>query len=109
MPILDNPELKVDYDIPYEVADGNITLTLPDGKATIEQLIGMILKNIKSHASKQAGTEIRDCVITVPASWGPASRTAIINAAYIADLAVLSVLNDNTAAALNYGMTRNDV
>lgn len=69
----------------------------------------MILKNIKSHASKQAGTEIRDCVITVPASWGVAARTTIINAAYVADLAVLSVLNDNTAAALNYGMTRNDV
>lgn len=35
MPILDNPELKVDYDIPYEVSDGTITLSLPDGKATI--------------------------------------------------------------------------
>jgi molecular chaperone DnaK (HSP70) len=82
---------------------------LPDGEsATIEQIMAMILKNIKSHASKQAGTEVRDCVITVPCDWGVAARTAITNAAYIADLAVLSIINDNTAAALNYAMTRND-
>lgn len=68
----------------------------------------MILKNIKEHASKQAGTEIRDCVLTVPPDWGLAARTALINAAYIADLAILSVMNDNTAAALNYAMARND-
>lgn len=68
----------------------------------------MILKNIKEHASKQAGTEIRDCVLTVPSDWGLGARTALINAAYIADLAVLSIMNDNTAAALNYAMARND-
>ncbi len=74
----------------------------------IEQLIAMILKNIKEHASKQAGSEIRDCVLTVPADWGISARTTLVNSAYIADLAVLSLITDNTAAALNYAMTRND-
>lgn len=53
----------------------------------------MIFKNIKAHASKQAGTEIKDCVITIPSDWGLAARSAIVNAAYIGDLSVLSLIN----------------
>lgn len=68
----------------------------------------MILKNIKSLASKQAGTEIKDVVITVPGNWGLGARNAIVNAATIGGLSVLSILRSNTAAALNYAMTRND-
>jgi len=109
IPLLDNPELKVDYDVPYELVNGTVVFELPGGEqATIEQVLAMILKTIKQHASKQAGTGVRDCVLTVPSDWGMAARTAIINAAYIAELAVLSVISDNTAAALNYAMTRND-
>lgn len=109
MPMLDNPNLKVAYDTPYELKNGTIVFELPDDEqATIEQILAMILKTIKQHASKQAGTGVRDCVLTVPSDWGIAARTALVNAAYIADMAVLSVLNDNTAAALNYAMTRND-
>lgn len=69
----------------------------------------MILKNIKTLASKQAGTEIKDTVITIPGNWGLQARTAIVNAANIGGLSVLSILRSNTAAALNYAMTRNDV
>lgn len=106
---MDDPTRKVEFDIPYKLKEGTIVLELPDEEtATIEQVIAMILKNIKEHASKQAGTEIRDCALTVPSDWGLAARTALVNAAYIADLAVLSVINDNTAAALNYAMSRND-
>lgn len=69
----------------------------------------MILKNIKTLASKQAGTEIKDCVLTIPGNWGIAARMAIINAASIGGLSILSVIRANTAAALNYAMTRNDI
>lgn len=107
--MIDNPDLKVEYDVPYELTNGTIVFQLPeDERATIEQVLAMILKTIKQHASKQAGTGVRDCALTVPSDWGVAARTALVNAAYIADLAVLSVVSDNTAAALNYAMTRND-
>ena len=69
----------------------------------------MILKNIKILASKQAGSEIKDTVISVPSSWGLGARTAVVNAASIGGLSVLSLINANTAAALNYAMTRSDV
>ena len=68
----------------------------------------MILKNIKTLASKQAGTEIKDTVLTVPGDWGLGARNAILNAAHIGGLSVLSILRANTAAALNYAMSRND-
>lgn len=81
-----------------------------DGREVwLEQLYGMILKNIKTLASKQAGTEIKDVVLTVPGDWGLGARNTIMNAAHIGGFSVLSILRSNTAAALNYAMSRNDV
>jgi len=53
----------------------------------------MILKSIKTHASAQAGSEIKDAVLSIPASWGWKSKTALINAAQIADLSILGLIN----------------
>jgi molecular chaperone DnaK (HSP70) len=53
----------------------------------------MILKNIKKYGSAQAGSDIRDAVLTVPAHWGFKARLALINAASLADLNVLGLLN----------------
>jgi len=53
----------------------------------------MILKNIKLHAGNQAGSNIKDCVLSIPPSWGWKSKIALINAAYIADLHVLGLIN----------------
>jgi molecular chaperone DnaK (HSP70) len=53
----------------------------------------MILKNIKLHASKQAGSDIKDAVLAIPPSWGWRSKMALINAAYIADLSILGLIN----------------
>ena len=74
----------------------------------LEQVVAMILKNIKEHASKQAGTDIRDVVLTVPAHWGFNAKMSLVNAAYLADLSVLSLINENSAAAIQYAITRND-
>jgi hypoxia up-regulated 1 len=68
----------------------------------------MILKNIKLHASHQAGSDIKDCVISIPPNWGWKSKITLINAAYIADLHVLGLINENSAAAINFAITRND-
>jgi molecular chaperone DnaK (HSP70) len=68
----------------------------------------MILKNIKTYSSAQAGSDIRDSVFTVPAHWGFRARQALVNAAAIADLSVLGLINENSAAAIHFAITRND-
>ncbi len=68
----------------------------------------MILRNLKRHASQQAGSDIKDCVIAIPANWGPKARMSLINAANIADMSVLGLINENTAAIVNFAITRND-
>lgn len=69
----------------------------------------MILKSIKLHAINQAGSEIKDCVLAVPASWGWRARMALVNSAMIAGLNVLGLVNENSAAAINFAITRNDI
>lgn len=49
---------------------------------------------------------IKDVVITVPAFFNQAERRAVLQAAQMADLKVLQLINDNTAVALNYGVFR---
>ncbi len=53
----------------------------------------MILKDIKFHASRQAGSDIKDSVLAIPPSWGWKSKMALINAANIAELSVLGLIN----------------
>lgn len=68
----------------------------------------MIIKNIKKYSSQQAGSDIKDAVFTVPAHWGFKAKFALINAAYLADISVLGVINENSAAAIHFAITRND-
>lgn len=49
---------------------------------------------------------IKDAVITVPAFFNQAERRAVLQAAQMAGLKVLQLINDNTAVALNYGVFR---
>ena len=53
----------------------------------------MILKNVKLHASVQAGSDIKDTVLSIPSSWGWRSKMALLNAASIAELSVLGLVN----------------
>ncbi|CAM6000984.1 unnamed protein product [Sphagnum balticum] len=68
----------------------------------------MIVKNIKKYGSEQAGSDIKDAVFTVPAHWGFRARLALVNAAYLADLSILGLVNENSAAAIHFAITRND-
>lgn len=49
---------------------------------------------------------VKDAVITVPAFFNQAERRAVLQAAQIAGVKVLQLINDNTAVALNYGVFR---
>uniref|UniRef100_A0A9J8AAV0 Hypoxia up-regulated protein 1 n=1 Tax=Cyprinus carpio carpio TaxID=630221 RepID=A0A9J8AAV0_CYPCA len=73
---------------------------------TPEELLGMILNYSRGLAQDFAEQPIKDAVITVPAYFNQAERRAVLQAAHIAGLKVLQLINDNTAVALNYGVFR---
>jgi hypoxia up-regulated 1 len=68
----------------------------------------MILKNLKKLGNIQAGSDIKDAVLAIPANWGFKAKMSLVNAAYLADLSILGIINENTAAAINFAITRND-
>uniref|UniRef100_A0A8C2PZE5 Hypoxia up-regulated protein 1 n=1 Tax=Cyprinus carpio TaxID=7962 RepID=A0A8C2PZE5_CYPCA len=77
-----------------------------DSQYTPEELLGMILNYSRGLAQDFAEQPIKDAVITVPAYFNQAERRAVLQAAHIAGLKVLQLINDNTAVALNYGVFR---
>lgn len=73
---------------------------------TPEEISAYILKKLAQDASEALDTEVKEVVITCPAYFGTAQRTATKNAGEIAGLTVLEIINEPTAAALFYGCTR---
>jgi len=73
-----------------------------------EELSAIILKKLKNDAEKHLGEPITDAVITVPAYFNDAERTATVSAGQIAGFNVLQVINEPTAAALSYGIDKLD-
>ncbi|WP_130013922.1 Hsp70 family protein [Serinicoccus sediminis] len=71
---------------------------------TAEEVSGIILKRLKEDAEQALGEPVTKAVITVPAYFDDARRTATKHAGQIAGLEVLRVLNEPTAAALSYGL-----
>merc|ERR1711871_644258 len=71
-----------------------------------EELIAMMMQYAKEITANYGGKVIKDCVLTVPSSFSQHERAAMYAAANIADLRVLSLIEENTAAALNYGIDR---
>ncbi|KAM4651425.1 hypoxia up-regulated protein 1 isoform 2-T2 [Discoglossus pictus] len=71
-----------------------------------EELMGMMLNYSRSLADEFAEQPVKDVVITVPVFFNQAERRAVLQAAKLAGLKVLQLINDNTAVALNYGVFR---
>ncbi|PYY34495.1 Hsp70 family protein [Curtobacterium sp. MCPF17_046] len=69
-----------------------------------EEVSAIILKRLKEDAERELGEAVTDAVITVPAYFDDARRTATRQAGKIAGFNVLRVLNEPTAAALSYGL-----
>ena len=77
----------------------------PSGRVyTPEALSAYILRKVCQDAAQRVGYEVKDVVITVPAYFDDARRTATKQAGAIAGLNVLAVINEPTAAAIAFGL-----
>lgn len=76
---------------------------------TATQLTAMFLQRAKATASAELKLPVNDMVISVPAWYTDTQRRSIIDAAEIAGLKVLRLINETTATALGYGITKTDL
>src|SRR3984957_4001269 len=97
--------------VPYEIVKG------PNGDAWVrahgkdyspQQISAFILQKIKEDAEAHLGEKVEKAVITVPAYFNDAQRQATKDAGKIAGLEVLRIINEPTAAALAYGLEKNE-
>jgi heat shock protein 4 len=76
---------------------------------TATQLISMFLSKVKATASAELKLPVSDMVMSVPAWFTDSQRRSLMDAAEIAGLKLLRLMNDTTAAALGYGITKLDL
>lgn len=97
--------------VPYKVGAGKNGMAVAEisGKQyTPEEVSSMVLLKLKKDAEAYLGEEIKDVVITVPAYFNDSQRNATKIAGEIAGFNVLRVINEPTAAAIAYGVDKQD-
>jgi molecular chaperone DnaK len=95
----------VSFDV---VADDNgvARFQVQGKKVAPEEVSALVLRKLVDDAAKQLGEKVTEAVITVPAYFNDAQRTATKDAGRIAGLEVLRIINEPTAAALAYGIDK---
>ncbi|MCY4000088.1 MAG: molecular chaperone DnaK [Bacteroidetes bacterium] len=101
-------ELKT---VPYEVVkgdNGTARVKIADKMYSPQEISAMILQKLKSTAEDYLGEKVTEAVITVPAYYNDAQRKATKEAGKVAGLEVRRIINEPTAAALAYGLGKQD-
>jgi molecular chaperone DnaK len=96
--------------LPYTLIkanNGDIKVEIRDRQYSPEEISAQVLREIKEFAEETLGEEVNEVVITVPAYFDDSQRQATKDAGKIAGLEVLRIINEPTAAALAYGLDRN--
>ena len=95
----------VGFDV-VEGPNGEARFNIRGKQYAPEEISAQVLRKLVDDASKFLGEKVTEAVITVPAYFNDAQRTATKDAGRIAGLEVLRIINEPTAAALAYGMDK---
>ena len=87
-------------------SNGDAHVEVADRLYSPQEISAFILEALRGYADDYLGTEVTQAVITVPAYFNDAQRQATRDAGRIAGLEVLRIINEPTAAALAYGLTK---
>ncbi len=105
-----SPEVKKARAIcPYEIVEGpnhSVRIKVFEQIYSLPQISAFVLKEMKEIAEAYLGTPVSKAVVTVPAYFNDNQRQATHDAARIAGLEVLRIINEPTAAALAYGFVK---
>jgi molecular chaperone DnaK len=108
----DDPITKKDTElVPYSITrgpNGDAWVNAGDKDYSPSQISAFILQKMKETAEAYLGENVTQAVITVPAYFNDAQRQATKDAGQIAGLEVLRIINEPTAAALAYGLEKQD-
>ena len=106
-PLVEKDKGMVPYDI-VKGPNGDAWVKAHDKDYSPQQISAFILGKMKEAAEQHLGEKVEKAVITVPAYFNDAQRQATKDAGKIAGLEVLRIINEPTAAALAYGLEKND-
>ena len=108
----DDPMTKKDMElVPYNIVKGNngdAWVSAGGESYSPSQISAFILQKMKETAESYLGENVTQAVITVPAYFNDAQRQATKDAGQIAGLEVLRIINEPTAAALAYGLDKDE-
>ena len=107
----EDKEVQKDLDImPYKIVEkgAGVAVEMDEKKYTPEQISAMILSKIKADAEAFLGEKVTEAIITVPAYFDDSQRQATKDAGKIAGLEVKRIIPEPTAAALAYGLNKNE-
>src|SRR5690349_12789752 len=102
---------QITKNVPYKVVsgdNGDAWVEVQGKKYSPSQISAFILQKLKETAEAYLGETVTQAVITVPAYFNDAQRQATKDAGQIAGLEVLRIINEPTAAALAYGLEKDD-
>ncbi|CAL4884971.1 unnamed protein product [Urochloa decumbens] len=96
--------------LPYDLvpdARGAAAVRGDDGQVySVEEIVAMVLHYAAGLADAHVGAPVRDAVVTVPPYFGQAERRALTQAAQLAGINVLALINEHAGAALQYGIDK---